>query len=81
MHAISSGHVSVVERLVGLGCEINLRNKYIGSTALSTACRQGITEAVKILLAHGADTQIKDHFGKTAYDITLSQEIKDLLQG
>ena len=38
-------------------------------------------EVVKILLAHGADTQIKDNKGKKAIDLTQSQEIKDLLQG
>ena len=50
-------------------------------TALMCACQQGKAEVVKILLAHGADTQIKDNEDQNVFDLVESQEIKDLLQG
>jgi ankyrin repeat protein len=45
------------------------------------ACQKGHVEVIKILLAHGADTQIEDNKGKKAINFARSQEIKDLLQG
>jgi len=48
---------------------------------LINVCQQGRIEIVKILLAHGADTQITNNRGRKAADLTRSQEIKDLLQG
>ena len=80
MRASNFGHVLVVDRLVGLGCEINFQNNN-GNTALMVACQLERVEVVKILLAHGADTQIESKYGQKAIELTRSQEIKDLLQG
>ena len=38
-------------------------------TALMWACQKGRVEIVKILLAHGADTQIEDYWGQKAIDL------------
>ena len=80
MMACFYGHVPVVDRLVGLGCDLNLQNDD-GETALMLACQYDYAEIVKILLAHGADSQIKDNKGKMAIDLTQSQEIEDIIQG
>ena len=80
MWAFTRGHLHVVERLLGLGCDLDLQDEE-EKTILMKACQRGQVEVVKILLAHGADTQIKDMNGKKAIDLTQSQEIKDLLQG
>ena len=46
----------------------------VNETALHKACWQGSTECVKELLAHGADTSIKNKCGKTPLDIAKEEK-------
>ena len=58
---------------------INVQNVK-GKTPLHIAVEQNYLEAVKMLLAKGADRQVKDNDNKTAIDYAQQEEIKLLLQ-
>jgi ankyrin repeat protein/truncated hemoglobin YjbI len=60
--------VPVLERLVASGADVNARDEHQG-TLLMHYARQGKTEAVRWLLAHGADRHARNKSGKTAADI------------
>ena len=52
-------------------------------TPLRTACLRGKKEIVELLIANGADINVKDNAGKTALDIARQRghtEIVELLQ-
>ncbi len=66
----------------GFEVDINAINNIdsVKVTALMiTVCRQDY-EACELLLAHGADTKIKDQYGKTAYDYALELEDQILIE-
>ena len=74
-------HASTTKLLLDRGCAVN-SVRYDGETALHTACRLGSMECVKELLAHGADTTVKDNNGKTPLDVakrSKNQSIIDLV--
>ena len=86
----SKGDASITKLLLDRGCNVNAISNCDG-TALHFACRQGSTESVKELLAHGADTSIKKSNGMTPMDeahhsnqqavIDLLDSIKDVKSG
>jgi ankyrin repeat protein len=57
---------------------VNLQDTY-GLTALAFASQMGRTEIVKLLLAKGADQDLKSSEAKTAYDYAVNRDIKALL--
>jgi ankyrin repeat protein len=57
--------IPVIELLVACGADINARDENQG-TLLMHFARRGQPEAVKWLLAHGADRQARNRSGKTA---------------
>ena len=59
---------STTRLLLHRGCAINADNGY-GHTALHNTCNTGAPKCAKELLAHGADTSIKDSNRKTPFDI------------
>lgn len=66
MLAIGYGHDNIVKLLLQVpGIDFNAQN-YIGSTALMNAVTNKNINMVKILLDAGADSTIKNKFGKTA---------------
>jgi hypothetical protein len=66
--AARSGDTTTVKRLLDAGLDANTPFRY-GATALSYACDRGHLEVVKVLLAHGADVNVKDTFyGATPLD-------------
>jgi uncharacterized protein len=50
-----------------------------GRTALSFAADGGYTQAVRLLLEHGADVNVCDDGGKTASQLATQQEIVEIL--
>lgn len=60
-NAARSGDAAIVQKLLKDGIDVNAKFRY-GATALSYACDRGHVEVVKLLLAHGADVNIKDTF-------------------
>ena len=64
IHAVGTGHIEVVSRLLKSGADVNARDER-GRTALVLACRQGHTDIVRELVKHGSDVDVKDNSGWT----------------
>ncbi len=62
-------NLAIFQRLLDAGGDINAQDRR-GMTVLMTAASNGRKNAVKLLLAHGADPAIHDNLGRTA--LTLS---------
>jgi paraquat-inducible protein B len=73
MKACLCGNPSTTKLLLDRGCTVNYVNDD-GYTALHCACSTGCTKCIKELLAHGADTSIKDQDGKTPFDVAKAKE-------
>ncbi len=58
--------------------DVNRRGEN-GITALHLAATQGYVEIARLLVEHGADSQIKDSFDRTAYLIAVQRRQADLL--
>lgn len=73
--------IEVVKLLINAGIDINNRAlpKIDGRTALHLACIAGNVELkiVKLLVDSGADIDIKDAKGKTAYDYALEYKFSE----
>ena len=52
----------------------------IGTTALHTAASNGHKDCVVLLLGSGADKELKNHYGQTAYSKSSNEEIKALVK-
>lgn len=69
LHLATERGLSVlVESLVALGVDVNARDDARGRTPISTACVQGHTETVDVLLQVGAEANIEDQRGWLAQD-------------
>lgn len=64
--------------LLEQGVDINTQNSD-GWTLLHIAAEQGKPAFVRLLLNRGADPTIKTNYGKTAFDVTSSAQIKRML--
>ena len=82
-----SGNASTTNLLLDRGCAVNAVNdvgdtalhdtcnySYVGFIALHNAYMRGSMECVRELLAHGADTSIKNKRGNTALDIAKERQ-------
>ncbi len=65
IEAAARCEVSIMARLLAEGARLDDRNN-TGQTALMVAVGEGCTEAVELLLTHGADVTIVDQLGMTA---------------
>lgn len=69
--ALANPHNSAVgQLLIGAGADLNATQS-LGYTPLHYAASNGLDQVVRSLLAHGVDASIKDHLGKTAYDLAI----------
>ncbi|XP_013397076.1 ankyrin-1-like [Lingula anatina] len=67
-HAVLGQHPAVVEKLLELGADTDVRDAY-KLTPLHLACMRGNREVVKLLVEAGADTKAADDDGDTALDV------------
>ena len=70
LHAVTRGHVSVVQQLLKAGVNVNVRTSD-GKTALMMAAAKGYSDLAKVLLDGGADANVVDGNGSTALKIAL----------
>ena len=72
--AAANNMVALVKALIEHGCDVNQAN-WLTDTPLHAVCRSGGEEGkevVKILLANGADINLKTNNNMTPYDIIIS---------
>lgn len=69
-HAVTRGHVSVVQQLIKAGVNVNVRTTD-GQTPLMMAAAKGYSDLAKVLLDGGADANVVDIKGSTALKIAL----------
>jgi ankyrin repeat protein len=85
--AFDAESTAIMERLLDAGADIDLQNDG-GETALMYAAKYGRKEALRILLARGANPAIRDNDGRTAAAVTgnskdaaeLSRIIEDAIR-
>ena len=73
------GYLAIAELLIESGADLNKQHSN-GGTALMFATMYGRNEIVKILLVHGAKSDICDFKGLTAYEIAVQQNNKEAMQ-
>ena len=72
--AVRKGDAAAVSALLDKGADVNAKFRY-GTTALFKAAERGNIDVVRILLARGADTTVKDTFyGATAMTWALDND-------
>ncbi len=77
MHICSYGYgdLETVKLLLKYGADVNFRNSS-GLTALIIASMWGYDDIIKELLKNGANPNIVDNYGKTAYDYAKDKNLK-----
>lgn len=81
VEAIMNNQVNFVQWLVAHGAHINaIVDGASQRTVFMEAVVWGNKEIVKFLLENGADVNVKNNDGKTAFDLALSDEIRQLFQ-
>ncbi len=81
--ACVEGRIETMQFLLGKGADVNGVGDELGETPLMAAGQMGHADAVKMLLAHGADPNVKDKQGNTALSLALKYhhpEIAAMLQ-
>jgi len=71
VHAVHKHQLAAVAALIESGADVNATSDG-GTTALMMAASYGHADMVKLLLAHGANTRLKDRNGETALDLAYS---------
>ena len=72
IEAVKKGHVALVHAFLEKGGSANAHDKN-GGPALHWAAGGGKADIVGLLLAHGADKNIKDHNDMTALDVATKR--------
>ena len=77
--AATRGNTKLIKRLLADGMDVDVTDKG-GLTALYRAAHNDQKETVSLLLSNGANVNIRDKFGNTPLDVTLNDNIADLLR-
>ena len=81
--AVQKGDVQDVEKHLLLGEKINEKNSTYGWTPLHKAVAMDNKEIVKVLLDHGARTDLKDQWGQTPLELATKlghSEVADMIR-
>ncbi len=77
--------VNIVQLLIdharkkGFALDINAKGGSTQRTPLHNACARGLADSVKLLLAAGASTEVRDVKGNSPLDVAKTDEIKKLI--
>lgn len=77
MYAVSAGNTSILQDLIDLGADVNALTDE-GWTALMFASRDN-GDAIPVLLENGADADLENGAGRSAFDIALVNQPDSLL--
>lgn len=77
-HAVQKKNDFAIERLVGIGADLDSKNKN-GDSPLHLAVKLGYIFAVKTLLENGTDVNIQNNSKSTPLHLSRDSEITDLL--
>ena len=77
--AATRGNTKLIKQLLVDGMDVNITDEE-GLTALYRAAHNDQKETVSLLLSNGANVNIRDKFGNTPLDVTLNDNIADLLR-
>ena len=66
--AVLGNKVKNVEMLITLGADIHKLDNQDEGTLLHSAASLGYVDIVKVLLRHGCDKNVEDHYGSKAID-------------
>eukprot|EP00931_Biecheleriopsis_adriatica_P064779 TRINITY_DN3947_c0_g3_i1.p1 TRINITY_DN3947_c0_g3~~TRINITY_DN3947_c0_g3_i1.p1 ORF type:complete len:1024 (+),score=185.40 TRINITY_DN3947_c0_g3_i1:82-3153(+) len=76
--AICAGHPHLVKVLVSKNAKVDRQNSE-GNTALMLAASKNDISGIHALLEEGASAGVKNHNGKSAFDLATSPEVRTLL--
>ena len=75
------GKFEIMEYLIEQGIKINIIDtSNEGKTPLHHAVQYGFLNIIKLLLDNGAEINLKDYYGNTAFDLAKNIEIKEYIQ-
>jgi len=77
--AASDGDAEDVKKHLRRGDKIDEANVTYEWTPLHKAAASGYTDVVEVLLSHGANTTLKDIYGKTALDYAKEQNFEKIV--
>jgi ankyrin repeat protein len=77
--AVSCGHLEFARMLVKRGTRGNTQNTHNRYSPLHWAVQKKCIQAVRLLLEHGADVNVRNKSGETPSQLTSQQEIVELL--
>jgi hypothetical protein len=78
IQAASDGDAEEIQRLLGLGVDVNTKDKW-GWTAMSMAAYGGHEEVARVLMSHGATLDHEDVDGDTPYTLAYSKGHRNLV--
>jgi len=61
-------NIDVIKQLLAAGADVNLQDK-LQENAFMEACHRGRAEVVALMIKHGARPELKNHKGRTGFDI------------
>ncbi|MDP7048019.1 MAG: ankyrin repeat domain-containing protein [Verrucomicrobiota bacterium] len=77
--AATRGNTELIKQLLADGMDVDVTDKE-GLTALYRAAHNDRKETVSLLLSQGANVNIRDKFGNTPLDVTLNDNIANMLR-
>jgi len=77
MLASQRGHASVVQLLIDSGAQLDATTQQ-DSTSLMLACKRGHVNVVRVLVTCGCEIWIRDSRGRTAKDMAIRKNVKEL---
>lgn len=73
MQVVKLGNSALVHALLTAGANPDLRDPACGLTVMHDAAREGFADTVRVLLEHGADTNVVDNSGNLSLHLAARE--------